>query len=86
MSYERQRTVKDGEYIEQDGNVEGVDPTKGTLNHGVDPDSKARPIKQHRHQGQIVIDMDALEALQDIREELKKLNKYMEIIVEARLD
>lgn len=80
MSYERQRTVKDGQEVILENDPDERCPTKGELDFGVDGDNNARPVKVNHHGEKRVFDEDAVELLEKILKELRIMNTYNAMI------
>lgn len=76
MTFERQRTVNDGEWVVDRDDPAGDEPTKGPLIHGVEPNKTAIPIHTD-HQGHVFAnDQTVSILLEEILKELKKMNMY----------
>lgn len=76
MSYERQRTVADGDEIIHREDSESRDATRGTLGMGVGPDGKAKPTTHSAFDGQIITDENVTDLLTSILTELRIMNAY----------
>lgn len=85
MSYERQRTVKDGDELINRDDLLSREPTKGTLSHSVDQDGKAVP-QQQTVDGVKVSNAKMIELLELILVELKIANLYNSMTHGHRFD
>jgi hypothetical protein len=80
MSYERQRTVQDGDEVIYDGDVQGRQATRGPLLQATGPGKLAVPLRANEDGQAQVIDASADSMLRMILNELRIMNTHLACI------
>ena len=86
MSYEKQRTVEEGEEIVKSGDREGRSPTSGPAVMGeVESTNKASTVRLNDNSEVVISNLEMLELLEDIKGELKLIRTHMSLLTETNI-
>ena len=86
MSYEKQRTVQEGEEIIKPGDREGRSATSGSAVMGeVESTGKASTVRLNDNSEVVISNLEMLELLEDIKGELKLIRTHMSLMTETNI-